>query len=351
MEISKTSDVRVSKIQQLDPPSDFLKTLPISKEISEVVVKGRQDIERIIDLQDRRLLMIVGPCSIHDEEAGLDYAKRLVNLAQKVEDQILVVMRVYFEKPRTTVGWKGLINDPNLDGSFDITQGLKRARKFLIEVNKLGLPAGTEFLDPFTPQYLADLVSWGAIGARTTESQTHRQMASGLSMPIGFKNGTGGSLQIAIDGMVAASSPHAFLGIDIAGNASIIHTKGNSANHLILRGGSKGPNYDESSVSDAVELIEKSGLQPSVVIDCSHANSNKDHKRQPMVLKNVMDQKSNGNKAIVGIMLESHINEGNQGLVNPSSLKYGVSITDACINWSTTEKLILDTQTELAKII
>lgn len=350
MEILKTSDVRVSKIQQLDPPSEFLKTQPISKEISEVVVKGRHDVERIIDLQDNRLLMIVGPCSIHDEEAGLDYAKRLVNLAKKVEDQILVVMRVYFEKPRTTVGWKGLINDPNLDGSFDITQGLRRARNFLIEVNKLGLPTGTEFLDPFTPQYLADLVSWGAIGARTTESQTHRQMASGLSMPIGFKNGTGGSLQIAIDGMVAASSPHAFLGIDLSGNASIIHTKGNSANHLILRGGSKGPNYDESSVSDAVELIEKSGLQPSVVIDCSHANSNKDHKRQPMVLKNVMEQKTKGNKAIIGIMLESHINEGNQGLVNPSSLKYGVSITDACINWSTTEKLILDTQTELAKI-
>ena len=351
MEILKTSDVRVSKIQQLDPPSVFLKNQPISKEISEVVVKGRKDVERIIDLQDSRLLMIVGPCSIHDEKSGLEYAKRLVDLAQKVEDQILVVMRVYFEKPRTTVGWKGLINDPNLDGSFDITQGLRRARNFLIEVNKLGLPAGTEFLDPFTPQYLADLVSWGAIGARTTESQTHRQMASGLSMPIGFKNGTGGSLQIAIDGMVAASSAHAFLGINLAGNASIIHTKGNSANHLILRGGSKGPNYDERSVLDAVELIEKSGLQPSVVIDCSHANSNKDHKRQPMVLKNVMEQKVKGNKAIIGIMLESHINEGNQGLVEPSSLKYGISITDACINWATTEKLILDTQTELSKII
>ena len=344
-------DLNVLSEETLITPAILKELVPGSPEALATVAAGRTAVKNIIARNDHRIFVVVGPCSIHDPEAALDYAKKLKALAEEVDDTLLLVMRVYFEKPRTTVGWKGLINDPYLDGSFDITQGLKRARKFLIEVNKLGLPAGTEFLDPFTPQYLADLVSWGAIGARTTESQTHRQMASGLSMPIGFKNGTGGSLQIAIDGMVAASSPHAFLGIDIAGNASIIHTKGNSANHLILRGGSKGPNYDESSVSDAVELIEKSGLQPSVVIDCSHANSNKDHKRQPMVLKNVMEQKSKGNKAIIGIMLESHINEGNQGLVNPSSLKYGVSITDACINWSTTEKLILDTQTELAKII
>ena len=258
-------------------------------------------------------------------------------------------MRVYFEKPRTTVGWKGLINDPNLDGSFDISNGLKRSREFLLKVNELGIPVATEFLDPFIPQYLADLVSWGAIGARTSESQTHREMASGLSVPVGFKNGTGGSNQIAIDAIISASSPHTFLGIDLDGNASIVHTKGNEVCHLVLRGGSNGPNYDEKSVKEAENQIKKSGLDPKIIIDCSHANSNKDHKKQPIVFENILTQKLKGNKSIVGLMLESHINEGNQSLSDPNNLKYGVSITDACINWETTNDLITDAQKKLKK--
>ena len=256
-------------------------------------------------------------------------------------------MRVYFEKPRTTVGWKGLINDPNLDGTFDMQTGLTRARGFLIEVLKLGLPAGTEFLDPFTPQYLADLISWGAIGARTTESQTHRQMASGLSMPIGYKNGTGGTLQIAVDAMTAARSPHAFLGIDMDGRASIVNTAGNKAQHLILRGGASRPNYDEESVTMAGSLLEAAGLRPNVVIDCSHANSNKDHNRQPIVFREALRQRNEGNKGLIGVMLESHLNEGNQSLGDPKDLKYGVSITDACINWETTEELLREAHAAL----
>jgi len=249
-------------------------------------------------------------------------------------------MRVYFEKPRTTVGWKGLINDPNLDGTFDIQAGLKRARAFLLQVGAIGLPSGTEFLDPFTPQYMADLISWGAIGARTTESQTHRQMASGLSMPIGFKNGTGGSCQIAVDAMVAARSAHAFLGIDLDGRASVVNTTGNKAQQLILRGGSAGPNYDEASVSSATSLLEAADLRRNVVIDCSHANSNKDHNRQTIVFREVIRQRTAGNSGVIGLMLESHLNEGNQSLGNPADLKYGVSITDACINWETTKTLL-----------
>ena len=349
MKISNTSDIRVSQIESLDPPITYLRRQPISNKISEVVIKGRNEIENIIKGNDKRLLFIVGPCSIHDEAAGLEYALRLSELAKTVSKEILVVMRVYFEKPRTTVGWKGLINDPNLDGSFDISNGLKRSREFLLKVNELGIPVATEFLDPFIPQYLADLVSWGAIGARTSESQTHREMASGLSVPVGFKNGTGGSNQIAIDAIISASSPHTFLGIDLDGNASIVHTKGNEVCHLVLRGGSNGPNYDEKSVKEAENQIKKSGLDPKIIIDCSHANSNKDHKKQPIVFENILTQKLKGNKSIVGLMLESHINEGNQSLSDPNNLKYGVSITDACINWETTNDLITDAQKKLKK--
>jgi 3-deoxy-7-phosphoheptulonate synthase len=255
-------------------------------------------------------------------------------------------MRVYFEKPRTTVDWKGLINDPNLDGTFDMQTGLRRARAFLLEVGNLGLPAGTEFLDPFTPQYLADLIAWGAIGARTTESQTHRQMASGLSMPIGYKNGTGGSCQIAVDAMLAARSPHAFLGINLDGRAAVVNTIGNSAQHLILRGGSY-PNYDEESVLSASSLLEIAGLQPNVVIDCSHANSNKDHNRQPIVFREAIRQRVEGNEGVIGLMLESHINEGNQPMGKLADLKYGVSITDACINWESTEELLREAHAKL----
>lgn len=342
-----TSNVRVTELQPLPSPSSFIEKQPITPEIAKVVIDARDAIENIEQGRDDRMVMLVGPCSIHDEKAGLEYAKKLAVLAEEVKDKILVVMRVYFEKPRTTVGWKGLINDPNLDGTFDMQTGLTRARAFLLEVLKLGLPAGTEFLDPFTPQYLADLISWGAIGARTTESQTHRQMASGLSMPIGFKNGTGGSLQIAVDAMMAARSPHAFLGIDLEGRASVVNTAGNKAQHLILRGGSAGPNYDEESVTLAGSLLEAAGLRPNVVIDCSHANSNKDHNRQPIVFRDAISQRTDGNKGVIGLMLESHLNEGNQSLGDPADLKYGVSITDACINWETTEDLLREAHSTL----
>ena len=342
-----TSNVRVTNLSPLSSPRSYVESQPITPEIAKTVIDAREQIENIEQGKDDRMVMLVGPCSIHDEKAGLEYAKRLAVLAEEVKDKILVVMRVYFEKPRTTVGWKGLINDPNLDGTFDMQTGLSRARGFLIEVLKLGLPAGTEFLDPFTPQYLADLISWGAIGARTTESQTHRQMASGLSMPIGYKNGTGGTLQIAVDAMTAARSPHAFLGIDMDGRASIVNTAGNKAQHLILRGGASGPNYDEESVTMAGNLLEAAGLRPNVVVDCSHANSNKDHNRQPIVFREALRQRNAGNKGLIGVMLESHINEGNQSLGDPKDLKYGVSITDACINWETTEELLREARAAL----
>jgi len=343
-----TSDIRITDLKPLGPPRSFLDSQPITPQITKIVTETRTSIENIENGTDSRMMMLVGPCSIHDEKAGIEYARKLYLLAEEVKDTILVVMRVYFEKPRTTVGWKGLINDPNLDGTFDIQTGLKRARDFLLQVGAIGLPAGTEFLDPFTPQYMADLISWGAIGARTTESQTHRQMASGLSMPIGFKNGTGGSCQIAVDAMVAARSPHAFLGIDLDGRASVVNTTGNQAQQLILRGGSTGPNYDESSVNLATSLLETAGLRRNVVIDCSHANSNKDHKRQPIVFREVIRQRTAGNTGVIGLMLESHLNEGNQSLGNPADLQYGVSITDACINWETTETLLREAHTILS---
>ena len=335
-----TSDIRITDLKPLGPPRSFLESQPITPQIAKIVTETRTAIENIENGTDSRMMMLVGPCSIHDEKAGIEYAKNLYSIAQEVKDTILVVMRVYFEKPRTTVGWKGLINDPNLDGTFDIQSGLKRARTFLLQVGAIGLPSGTEFLDPFTPQYMADLISWGAIGARTTESQTHRQMASGLSMPIGFKNGTGGSCQIAVDAMVAARSAHAFLGIDLDGRASVVNTTGNKAQQLILRGGSAGPNYDEASVSSATSLLEAADLRRNVVIDCSHANSNKDHNRQTIVFREVIRQRTAGNSGVIGLMLESHLNEGNQSLGNPADLKYGVSITDACINWETTKTLL-----------
>ena len=335
-----TSDIRITDLKPLGPPRSFLESQPITPQIAKIVTETRTAIENIENGTDSRMMMLVGPCSIHDEKAGIEYAEKLYSIAQEVKDTILVVMRVYFEKPRTTVGWKGLINDPNLDGTFDIQSGLKRARAFLLQIGAIGLPSGTEFLDPFTPQYMADLISWGAIGARTTESQTHRQMASGLSMPIGFKNGTGGSCQIAVDAMVAARSAHAFLGIDLDGRASVVNTTGNKAQQLILRGGSAGPNYDEASVSSATSLLEAADLRRNVVIDCSHANSNKDHNRQPIVFREVIRQRTAGNSGVIGLMLESHLNEGNQSLGDPTDLKYGVSITDACINWETTKTLL-----------
>ena len=321
--------------------------IPISNNSKKVVSESRNIISNIVHGKDKRFLLITGPCSIHDVEAGLEYAKLLTEFSKKIKNFYLV-MRVYFEKPRTTVGWKGLINDPDLNNTFDMDKGLKKARTFLNDVTSLGMPTATEFLDPFTPQYLADFVSWGAIGARTTESQTHRQMASGLSMPIGFKNGTGGSIQIAVDAMGAAQGEHAFLGINELGQSSIIQTSGNKYSHLILRGSTQGTNFDEKSVSDAINLVSNQGMHPSVVVDCSHANCGKDHKKMNISFRELVRQKANNTTpGLAGLMLESFLHEGNQKLEDPKNLKYGVSITDPCINWEETVELITEADKKL----
>ncbi len=345
-------DVNIKEITPIISPRELISQLPITPGIRETVLKGRREIQQVLDGKDDRLLMIVGPCSIHDTRAGFEYASRLTELAQRVSDRILVVMRVYFEKPRTSVGWKGLIHDPYLNGTFDMAKGLYLAREFLLQVGSLGIPAATEFVDTSTPQYIGDLISWAAIGARTTESQTHRQMASGLSMPVGFKNGTGGTIQIAVDGIVAARSVHSFLGIDYEGQNSQVITKGNPWGHLVLRGGARGPNYDAQSVAYSVDLLKKAGVRPYLLIDCSHGNSGKDHTRQPIVFHDVLGQRVNGNRHIVGMMLESHLHPGNQKLEgDPSRLKYGVSITDACIGWEETEALLLEAREALSRTV
>ncbi len=338
---SRIKNLNVASISPLDPPSEYLAEIPTSKDVEDLVFRSRQEIADVIAGRDERLLVITGPCSIHDEVAGREYAERLLALSEEIKENVLVVMRVYFEKPRTTVGWKGLINDPNLDGTCNMAEGLRRARQFLMDICEIGLPCATEFLDPFTPQYIADLVSWGAIGARTAESQTHRQLASGLSMPIGFKNGTGGSIQLAVDGMIAANAQHAFLGIDDAGAAAVVQTSGNDACHIVLRGGSTGPNYGAEHVAFAQKALVDSGMEPNLVIDCSHANCDKDHTKQPIAFRDVIKQRADGNRGIVGLMLESHLNAGNQSLNGDrSTLKYGVSITDPCVDWVTTEELL-----------
>ena len=349
-QIPKLRDANVESITPLDPPLEYWTKFPCSDATENQVARSRVDVARIISGDDDRLLLIVGPCSIHDTKAGLEYAGRLKRLADEVKDRVLIVMRVYFEKPRTTIGWKGLINDPNLNGTYDVKAGMRRAREFLLEVCKVGVPAAIEWLEAFTPQYLGDLYAWGAIGARTTESQPHRLVASGLSMPIGFKNGTGGTVQIALDGIVAARSEHVFLGIDEHGAAAIVKTRGNPNAHLILRGGKTGPNYDAASVASALDLLVKCELNPYLVVDCSHGNSNKDHRRQSVVFRDVVGQRVNGNRGIVGLMLESHLNEGSQELgQDPSTLKYGVSITDPCIGWEETEKLVRHAFDELGR--
>ena len=346
---SRIKNLNVASISPLDPPSEYLAEIPISEKVEDLVVRSRQEVTDIINGEDDRFLVIVGPCSIHDVDAGREYAERLAKLADEVSETVMVVMRVYFEKPRTTVGWKGFINDPNLDGSCDMAEGLRRARRFLLDVCEIGLPCSTEFLDPFTPQYIADLISWGAIGARTAESQTHRQLASGLSMPIGFKNGTGGSVQLAVDGLTAANANHAFLGIDDTGAAAVVQTTGNQNCHIILRGGTTGPNYEAQHVASAQDALINSGMKPNVVIDCSHANCNKNHDLQPVVYHDVLQQRADGNRGIVGTMLESHLNAGSQSLNgDASTLKYGVSITDPCIDWSTTEDLLHETASVLS---
>jgi 3-deoxy-7-phosphoheptulonate synthase len=342
-------DLNIQSIDPLPTPVEFIEKFPITPQVAQLVADGREEIARILRGEGDRLLVIAGPCSIHDVESGLEYATRLKKLADAVQDRILVVMRVYFEKPRTTVGWKGLIYDPHLNGSFDITTGLGMAREFLLRVSDLGLLSAIEFVDPITPQYVADLISWAAIGARTAESQTHRQMASGLSMPVGLKNGTGGSVQLAVDGVVAAQAKQAFLGVDANGRASTVVTKGNPDCHIVLRGGSRGPNYDADSVADAVDRLQRAGVSTQLVVDCSHANCGRDYTKERVAFFDVLDQRTSGNSNLVGVMLESHLNEGNQRLdeSNPGSLSYGVSITDPCINWEETVELLTSAHQKL----
>jgi 3-deoxy-7-phosphoheptulonate synthase len=334
-------DLRVRGVSRLITPSQIKEQSPASCSQRETVLRGRSEARAILRGEDDRMLVVVGPCSIHDPVAALDYARRLAALSRKVVDRYLVVMRVYFEKPRTTVGWKGLINDPLLNDSCDLAYGLALARRILLDIAELGLPAGTEFLDPIVPQYTADLITWAAIGARTTESQTHREMASGLSMPVGFKNGTDGSVQVAIDAMKSSRMPHSFLGIDQDGATSIIKTTGNPDSHVVLRGGRDGTNYEPHQVAVVCGKLKESGLRPAVMVDCSHANSGKDPSRQPRVWESIMAQRASGRREIIGAMLESNIHFGGQSLGgDPSALKYGVSITDSCMNWEMTEGLL-----------
>jgi 3-deoxy-7-phosphoheptulonate synthase len=333
-------DLRVSQIIRLSSPRALKGMLPLDEQVVATVAAGRREVENILTGKDLRLLVIVGPCSIHDMDAAFEYASRLSVLRNELQHDLCIMMRVYFEKPRTTIGWKGFINDPHLDDTYDIEHGLYHARKLLLEINEMGLPAATEFLDPISPQYVADLVSWAAIGARTIESQTHRQMASGLSMPVGFKNSTDGRLNVAVDAIRSAMHPHSFLGIDQDGHSSVITTKGNPFGHLVLRGGEK-PNYDAASIALAESWIGKAGLEQSLLVDCSHANSGKKHEQQLTVWENVLKQKTEGNKSIVGVMIESNLCCGNQPFPeDPGKLRYGVSITDECLSWEDTERML-----------
>jgi len=334
-----TDDLRIREIKELCPPAHVMREFPCSDQAGEVVHQTRQAIHKILHGEDDRLVVVIGPCSIHDPKAALEYAQRLVKLRAEHADALEIVMRVYFEKPRTTVGWKGLINDPQLDGSFNINQGLRIARELILDINELGLPAACEYLDMITPQYIADLVSWGAIGARTTESQVHRELASGLSCPVGFKNGTGGSIGIAVDAIKAASHPHHFLSVTKGGHSAIVTTLGNEDCHIILRGGQK-PNYDAQSVEQASQKMQAAGLRPSIMIDSSHSNSSKDYRRQPEVLADVGAQISGGDERIMGVMIESHLVAGRQDLVDGQALTYGQSITDGCIGWDDTETVL-----------
>ncbi|KGJ99137.1 3-deoxy-7-phosphoheptulonate synthase [Thalassotalea sp. ND16A] len=351
MQTSKLNDVHVNSEEVLITPNQLKAKLPLTTSGREFILDSREVISNIIHKKDPRLLVISGPCSVHDVEAAKEYGRKLKALHDEYQDTLYIVMRVYFEKPRTTVGWKGLINDPHMDGSFDVTSGLETARELLIYLTELGLPLATEALDPISPQYLAELFSWSAIGARTTESQTHREMASGLSMPIGFKNGTNGSLGVAINAMESAASPHRFMGINKEGQVALLTTSGNSDGHVILRGGQQ-PNYDSVNVAICEQSLKDANLEQALVIDCSHANSSKDHNRQPLVAENVVNQICEGNKSIIGLMLESHLNAGNQSSNLPKSeLAYGVSVTDACIDWQATEILLAQTNEKLANVL
>ncbi len=336
-----TQDLHIKGFYPLSSPRALKDEFPVTENANRTVIEAREAINDILEGKDKRLLVIAGPCSIHDPKAALEYANRLNALRSKYEDRIFIVMRVYFEKPRTTIGWKGLTYDPNLDGSYLIDEGLRRGRKLLAAINDMGVPAGTEFLDPITPQYIDDLVSWSAIGARTTESQTHRQMASGLSMPVGFKNSTTGSLQVAIDAMVSARHPHHFIGVDQDGQIAVVETTGNKLGHIILRGGETRPNYEPGSILETSQRMEMNDLHQAIMVDCSHANSGKKFEQQEKVWNSILSQRVAGNRALIGMMLESNLFEGNQKIPEDLSLlDYGVSITDACVSFDTTERLL-----------
>lgn len=339
--MEQTQNLRVERTEPLLAPSELMAELPMTPAANATVVAGRRQVKRALGGDDGRMLVVVGPCSIHDPAAAMDYAGRLNRLSGEVADRLLLVMRVYFEKPRTTVGWKGLINDPHMNDTFAIADGLRQARRLLLDINSLGVPAATELLEPIVPQYIADLVSIAAIGARTTESPTHRQMASGLSMPVGFKNSTDGNIQTALDAMTAARQPHSFLGIDAAGHTCVIHTAGNADGFVIMRGGRSGTNYSEEHLADAASRLREKSLPPALMIDCSHANSEKDYRKQAAVWHEVLRQRAAGNSWLIGLMLESFLQEGNQkSTAGPGSLQYGVSVTDSCIGWGETEALI-----------
>ncbi|BAY39825.1 phospho-2-dehydro-3-deoxyheptonate aldolase [Nostoc sp. NIES-2111] len=339
---NKLTNANIENYHVLLTPNEVKAKLPLTEAAENAILQFREEIEKILDFQDRRKFIVVGPCSIHDPNAALEYAHKLKNLGDRVQDKLLLIMRVYFEKPRTTVGWKGLINDPDMDDSFHVENGLLLARDLLIKLTQLGLPTATEALDPIVPQYIGELITWAAIGARTTESQTHREMASGLSMPVGFKNGTDGNIQVALNALHSARMPHNFLGINPEGQVSIFETKGNAYGHVILRGGNQ-PNFDAASVKDVENKLKEAKLPPRIVIDCSHGNTNKNYKLQPSVLENVVQQIVDGNTSIVGMMLESNLHEGNQPInCRREELKYGVSVTDPCIGWEETERVILE---------
>lgn len=345
--MERTENLNIRQYKPLTTPDQLKLQLPQTEQGAALVARSRQAVQQILRGHDRRRMIITGPCSLHDEEATLDYARRLQKAQKECSDRVLIIMRAYFEKPRTTLGWKGMLYDPHLDGSYDIDEGVRKSRKLLRDIAEIGVPTATEFLDPIVPQYLADLVSWAAIGARTTESQIHRQMASGLSMPIGFKNATDGNLAVAMDAIQAASNPHSFLGIDRNGQVAIFETKGNKYGHLVMRGGTNGPNYASEYVVFAEVLLRKGHVPNGLVIDCSHANSHKNPKRQREALSDIADQIRSGNKSISGVMLESFIKEGKQSIGSAGGLKYGVSLTDGCVGWEETEELI----NELARAI
>lgn len=347
-----TENLNVGAFDAMPTPEEIHAKLPISDKAAQTVTHGRNLLRKILDRQDPRVFVVVGPCSIHDPVAGLDYARRLKALSDEVGDVLQIIMRVYFEKPRTTVGWKGYINDPFMDDSFRVDVGMQKAREFLLQINELGLPTGTEALDPISPQYYGDLITWTAIGARTTESQTHREMSSGLSTPVGFKNATNGDLSVAVNAILSSSRPHSFLGINGTGKVAIVRTKGNAYGHVVLRGGDGRPNYDTVSVSIAEQALVKAKLPANIVVDCSHANSSKKPELQPLVMADVVNQIRLGNKSLVGVMIESNIEAGNQPIpADLSQLKYGCSVTDGCVGWETTEKMIRDAAVLLRDVL